>query len=197
MFAYLSLLAFMPIVPFLDIKSMTLQFTFWGLIALLIALAYRGYKTGETRIAPSLVANLGAIFIFSRLAGPFILTPIVTVGVLLSFASSPMLLARRWLIVAWGAAAVILPIALELTGVMNKTFEITGGAIRTTSDFFTLHGWADEVALITANAGFIVISALFALGLSTDREAARTKLQIQAWHLQQLLPNQRPWRTKS
>ena len=80
---------------------------------------------------------------------------------------------------------------------INRTFEITDGAIRTTSDFFTLHGWADEVALIVANAGFILISGIFALGLSSQREDARKKLHVQAWHLQQLLPNKRPWRTKT
>jgi hypothetical protein len=134
--------------------------------------------------------------VFSRLAGPFILTPIVTTGILLSFSSNPLIMARRWILLAWGAAAVLLPIALELAGVVPRTFEIVDGSIRITSDFYRLQGGLEEGALILANCGFILIGALFAYGIGTHREDTRRKLHIQAWHLRQLLPNQQPRRTR-
>jgi hypothetical protein len=173
-----------------------LQFTFWSLVAMLAVLAYSGRRTGNPRVGPSLVANLALVLVFSRLAGPFILTPIVTTGILLSFSSNPFIMARRWILLAWGTAAVLLPIALELTGVLPRTFEIVDGSIRITSDFYRIGGGLEEGALILANCGFILIGALFALGIGTDREQTRRKLHIQAWHLRQLLPNQQPRRTR-
>jgi serine/threonine-protein kinase len=196
MWAYILIFAFVPLVPFLDVKSWPLQLAFWGLTALIATLAYTVYRTGKPRVASALVANLAFIVVFSRLAGPFMLTPIVTVGILLSFTANPGLIERRWLIFVWGAAAVALPLVLEATGAMPHTFEVVDGTIRTTSDFYRLKGPVEEVALVIANAGFIGIASFYALAISRYREAARRTLHVQAWHLRQLLPNQRPWRTR-
>ena len=145
----------------------------------------------------SFVVNLAAIVVFSRIAGPFMLTPTIIVGILLSFTSNPRMLAKPWLIALWGLLAVMLPITLELTGVIPKTFEVVNGAILTTSEFYRLKGPIEEIALIVANAGFVATSALFAFGVSRNREDVSKKLHVQAWHLRQLLPTGRSWRTQT
>jgi hypothetical protein len=109
----------------------------------------------------------------------------------LSFASNPTLLDRPKLFLGWAFLAVMAPIALELTGVLPRTWAISEGLIKTRSEFFTLHGTTDEVALIIANLGFLIIGALFAFGISADRRRAERDLHVQAWHLRQLLPRQK------
>jgi hypothetical protein len=149
------------------------------------------------RLVPALVLNFAGAFMLSRLAGPFMITPIVILAMLLSFASNPTLLARPKLYVGWAVVAVMLPIVLELTDLLPRSWWISEGLIKTRSDFFTLHGATDELALIVANLGFLLIAGLFAFSISAGRRRAERELQVQAWHLRQLLPKGRNWTTRS
>jgi len=194
--AWLSVFLFTPLLPFLDVKSWPLQFTFWAVVVLVCFNAWHGYRTGRARIYPVLFGSLAAVFIFSQIAGPFMLTPIVIVGTLIAYTASPHISGRTWLLSLWGLVAVLLPIVLELTGVIPRTFEVHDGAVVTTSAFYRLKGSVEEIALIVANAGLIFIAARFAFGISRSRHDAQRKLQIQAWHLRQLLPTAGGWRTR-
>jgi hypothetical protein len=143
------------------------------------------------------VVNLFGIVIFSRMLGPFMLTPIMTLGVLLSFSSSPRLLSRPYLIWLWLLLAISIPVAAELSGLFPRTFEFDHGAIVTTSQFYFLHGAVSEFVLIFGNLVFMVIAVRFMISLSRSREEAHQKLLAQAWHLEQMLPRNRPWQTKA
>jgi serine/threonine-protein kinase len=191
MFAYLGVFAMAPLIFFMDVRSWMLQGTFWAIASLLVLNAYQAARSGVHRLVPSLVLNFAGAFMLSRLAGPFMITPIVILAMSLSFASNPTLLDRPKLFLGWAFLAVMAPIALELTGVLPRTWAISEGLIKTRSEFFTLHGTTDEVALIIANLGFLIIGALFAFGISADRRRAERDLHVQAWHLRQLLPRQK------
>jgi serine/threonine-protein kinase len=195
--AYLGVFAMIPLLPFMDIRSWTLQFAFWGIACLLVLNAWRAARTGQHNLLTSLVLNFAGAFILSRVAGPFMITPIAILAMLASFASNPRILERPELFLGWAVLAVMAPIVLELTGVIPKTWLITDGLIKTRSEFFTLHGITDEIALIIANLGFLLSGALFAFGTSAGRRRAERELQVQAWHLRQLLPKGRSWQTRS
>jgi serine/threonine-protein kinase len=197
MFAYLGVFAMAPLIVMMDVRSWMLQGTFWGIATLLVFNAYLASRTGVHRLVPALVLNFAGAFMLSRLAGPFMITPIVILAMLLSFASNPTLLARPKLYVGWAVVAVMLPIVLELTDLLPRSWWISEGLIKTRSDFFTLHGTTDELALIVANLGFLLIAGLFAFSISAGRRRAERELQVQAWHLRQLLPKGRNWTTRS
>ena len=159
------------------------------------------FKTGDIlqADAEALVntVNCVGIMIFSRIASPFILTPIVLMGLVLSFSSSPRLLQRRWLLIGWTVVTVMLPIVLELVHVIPQTWRVQGGLIQAVSEMYDLDGTAEEVALIVANLGLIIIGTMYAIAVNSARRKAQRDLQIQAWHLRQLLPSgKRPWQTK-
>jgi hypothetical protein len=59
-----------------------------------------------------------------------------------------------------------------------------------------VHGRSDEVVLVTTNLVFITVAGVVAILLSRRRLSAQRQLQIQAWHLRQLLPGQKRWDTK-
>jgi len=189
LFAYLAVFGFVSLIPLLGVTNWSLQLAFWGLVALLTAIMYAGYRTGVTRLVPALFVNLAAVFVFSRIAGPFIVTPIATVGVLLSFTASPRLVARPWLIIVWGIIAVMLPIAAELAGVVPRTWWLEHGAIVSRSEVLYLQGRRDELALIFANAAWIAIFSGYAIGTNRRRRDLQRQLHIQKWHLQQTLPD--------
>ena len=196
LFSYIGVLALnLVLLPVLDVKDWTLQLSFLGVVAILCGLAYRGMVTRVSRLKSMFVVNLLGIIMFSRVLGPFMLTPIMTLGVLQSFSSSPRLLAKPLWIWVWLAAAVLGPVGLELSGVFPRTFNFHDGVISTVSQFYILHGSISELVLVLANVVVIAICVRFMIALSTNRELAHRKLLIQAWHLEQMLPAKRPWQT--
>ena len=197
LFSYTGVIVLnLALLPFLDVKDWTLQLSLLGVVAILCGLAYRGMVTRMSRLKSMFVVNLFGIIIFSRILGPFMLTPIMTLGVLQSFSSSPRLLAKPLWIWSWLAAAVLIPAGLEMSGIFPRTFTFHDGVISTVSQVYALHGSIAESVLVLANVVVIAICVRFMLALSTDREVAHRKLLVQTWHLEQMLPANRPWQTK-
>jgi serine/threonine-protein kinase len=197
LFSYAGVLALnLALLPVLDVKDWTLQISLIGVLAILCGLAYRGMVTRVSRVKSMFVVNLLGVIMFSRILGPFMLTPIVTLGVLQAFSSSPRLLARPLWIWLWLAAAVLIPIGLEVSGIFPRTFRFHDGVISTVSQFYVLHGSVSELVLVLANVVVIAIGVRYMIALSTSRELAHEKLLIQSWHLEQMLPAKRPWQTK-
>jgi serine/threonine-protein kinase len=185
------------ITPFLHVRNWTLLGAFVASTILVMLLTLRSAKTGIQPLAAVLTLTCVGVMIFSRIASPFILTPIVVMGVVLSFSSSPRLLRRRWLLLAWTVVTVMLPITLELVHAIPQTWRVQGGLIQAVSEMYDLDGPVEEVALIVANLGLIIIGTLYAISVNISRRKAQRDLQIQAWHLRQLLPaSKRPWNTK-
>jgi len=197
LFSYVGVLALnLVLLPVLDVKDWTLQLSFLGVVAILCGLAYRAMVTNVSRLKSMFLVNLLGIVMFSRILGPFMLTPIMTLGVLQSFSSSPRLLAKPLWIWTWLAAAVLVPVGLELSGIFPRTFNFHAGVISTESQFYFLHGSISELVLVLANVVVIAICVRFMVALSINRELAHKKLLIQSWHLEQMLPAKRPWLTK-
>ncbi|HET9991222.1 MAG TPA: hypothetical protein VFQ65_21970, partial [Kofleriaceae bacterium] len=71
------------LIPIMQVKNWTLQLGFLALMALLCLLSYEASRTGRMRLVPAFIMNLMGITLFSQIMGPFILTPIVTMDVLL------------------------------------------------------------------------------------------------------------------
>ncbi len=187
--AYSAVFIFISLVPILDVTNWSLQIAAWCLVAMLAAIMWAGKHTGVTRLFPALIVNLSAVFVFSRIFGPFIITPVATVGILLSFTASPRLMARRWLIAVWATLAVMLPILAEAVGILPRTWWIADGAIISTSQMVKIHGSRDEIWLVVANAVWIAIVSSYAIGTNRRRRELQRQLHIQRWHLQQTIPN--------
>jgi type II secretory pathway pseudopilin PulG len=65
------------------------------------------------------------------------------------------------------------------------------------SDIFDMQrSTFDESALVVANLIFLLAAALAAVTMSRRRLSAQRQLQIQAWHLRQLLPTAKRWQTQ-
>jgi hypothetical protein len=86
-----------------------------------------------------------------------------------------------------GLVAVVLPLALELVGAIPSTLQPTDRGLLVTSTVFESTDSA-HVILLLANTLFVLVVGFFATKVSANAMAANRQLQIQAWHLQQLLP---------
>jgi hypothetical protein len=79
---------------------------------------------------------------------------------------------------------------------MNETYAVGRGAIVGVSDVFDMRGSIDEVILVTANFVFLAAAGTVAVFISRRRLSAQRQLQVQAWHLHQLLPTAKRWQTQ-
>jgi hypothetical protein len=90
---------------------------------------------------------------------------------------------REILMTSW-----LVPVVLEWTGVLAQTWSVVGGAIVSTSSLFRIDGTTTVVLLVLANVVTIYVFGRFANTLARSRRDAQRQVEIQAWHLQQLLP---------
>jgi len=135
-----------------------------------------------------LAANCVVLLGIALLFGPFYVAPIFVVGSLGAFLSQPTT-RPSWVIVVSHAAVLVIPIALELVGVLPSTFT-------TTSGHFVLEPWVlGMTPTATAILNVFVLVAQFGITytvMMTNRrthEAAQNRVHSQHWHLHQLLPH--------
>jgi hypothetical protein len=81
-------------------------------------------------------------------------------------------------------------------GVIDPTYEVKKGFIVSTSRIFDMRSGIDEATLVISNFLFITAAGMVAVFISRRRMTAQRQLQIQAWHLRQLLPTARRWQTQ-
>ena len=195
-----SLFLFWFVVPFIGIKSWTALLAFYGLVAILTFSAWQVSKTGRTRLVGTAVMVSTAIVLFTRVAGPFILTPVVAVGVLIAVSAIPSVTEHPRPVLALVGIMVLLPLVLEWAGVLPKSWEMGPGVVSSTSDIFQIDGRPlDKIVLIIVNLFFILVAGWSAFAINGRRRRAQRELHIREWHLRQLLPagSARPWRTRS
>ena len=191
-----AMLSFVVIVAFLAIASIN------GVTNLPLVLAIAGYvvvlasyvwRTTQRRARPwqmLLIATANAILaaLLSRTYGSLIIVPAVTCIMAVSLTSYPLLIDRRWIVIALLAASWTVPVILELTGVMPGTFGLEKHVLILTSHVMSIEGNYTLAILIGSNLVTIVVIGLFASALATSRRNAQRQSEITAWNLKQLLP---------
>jgi hypothetical protein len=186
--SYFALLGFMCLLPWMHVRSWPLVGAFYGLIALLGLSSLRSRYTGRASVSIGLVGNLLLAILFTRIAGPFMLTPVLTAAVILGLSSLPWISRRPWIVLAWVVVATLLPITLEALDLLPGSTGVIEGKVVTSSTMFFIHGELERLALLVANLACLTILTVFTVRVGRHRRDAQRQLHIQAWHLSQLLP---------
>jgi serine/threonine-protein kinase len=186
--AYFALSLLLPLVFVLDVRD------WWWVVALVcapglgIAASIYHLWRGRPSVPLVVLTTLVITVVFSRVASPFVMAPLVVVCALIAITTIPWFTQRTWAVVAWTITAVMLPFVLEWTGVLAPTWTIADGGLLITGDVFVAHGRGAEIALVIATLVCALIGGLLALGLSRRQRSAQRQLSIQAWHLGYLVP---------
>jgi tRNA A-37 threonylcarbamoyl transferase component Bud32 len=190
MYAFAAVLGLIVSVPFVEVRSWPQLIGFFCATTCMAGISYRSYRSGIPMVGVGLFMSFVTTLLASRIASPFILTPVIACGILLGLTAIPWVLNRPWVIVGWIAAVMVAPVALEELGWFAQTWWYEGASIRIQSA--VLHGtnrMIETVGLVGAHIVFLGAAARFARVTSRDRRAAERRLHIQAWHLRQLLPS--------
>ncbi|MCA9661135.1 MAG: hypothetical protein KC486_22530, partial [Myxococcales bacterium] len=188
--AYLSIFLYAPLLLWNGATALTAVVFFYLLITLAAALSFWVSRQEEPAIALVLVVHAVSNIAFATLAGltgPLFVVPMV---VTVNAGGFALLFGRRlrWWIFAGGALAIFVPLALELAGVLEPTYEFVDGAMIVRSR------WVEARPL--PSLVFLGVAALTSLGTATLlfselREMvlrSERRFYVHAWQLRQLLP---------
>jgi hypothetical protein len=184
--SYGMVFTLLVLVPFLDVRSVGWLIGFNVLLAALVTFAWFGARTGRVSPGLSMLGNFALAFAATRIAGPFMLTPVMICGATIAVASHPWNQRHPWTIAVWIAVTSLLPIVLEALGVLGSTWSIENRAFATRSAMFEIRGATEGVALVVANLGFLLLVGSFAYTVTRNAREARRNLEIQAWQLRKL-----------
>ena len=187
--AYLAPYLFLLGLPWMHVKSVPWFVALVGILAVMAAFTWWSARVREGHVWIAMTGNIVLALVWSRIISPFILTPVIICGFAIALGANVKLLYRRGVFVAFLAITVMLPIALEATGVIESTWrlDLPSGTFNIRSMIFAAGG-AGSVVLLVANVAFVIVIGFFATTIHRSAYVANRKLQIQAWHLQQLLP---------
>ena len=128
-----------------------------------------------------LVALLGRFF------NPFVLaTGLAVLGAALAGAHPS--LRRIGLVLVLYVGSVLVPWLLELVGVISPTYWLRGEEVVIVPPVLVTSRPAGELAIAAYVVGVIAMCGALAWRLSQRQRAARDQLELQAWHLRQLVP---------
>lgn len=187
-FSVLAIFVLIPVLPWLQIRSWAVVVEFYAALAAIVGVYIWMYRRGRTSNVINLTASFVMILAFTRVIGPWILTPIVLVGSAFPMSANTKLNARPVWLVVWLVACITAPLALEWTGVFAQSWRVSDLGVISTSSMFVGSGSVDAFALVFTNV--VVLAAAVLFGLYANRRAihATRRVMTQAWHLEQLLP---------
>jgi serine/threonine protein kinase len=187
--SYGAVFVFLLLLPLLDVRSWPWLVGFNLVLATLVAFAWRGSQTGRVSPYLSMLGNFALALVWTRIASPFVLTPVMICGALIAVASHPWNQERPWTIFAWAAVTATTPLLLEYAGVLDPTWTIDHTGIHLTS---TIYNFGDNlgasVAVVFANVMFIMLVGAFAYTITRNGRTASRDHHMQAWHLRNLIP---------
>jgi serine/threonine-protein kinase len=182
---------FVPFLFWMHISGWTWILFTYGVVTAGIVQAWLTTRKGDP-ITPrrtfSVVAvNVVLVALISRMFGPYVLAPAIAAGVLGGMAGFPPVMRRYTLVYAGFALALLVPIALEHAGVWGQTTSWDGGVIAIHSAVVDV-SWRTEVMLIVSMVTMLYVSGRFGNQLAVGNHHAQEQLQLHAWHLRQLVP---------
>jgi hypothetical protein len=129
------------------------------------------------------------LIMLSRLAGPFTFVPALTVYITFTVMTYPAFMQHPITLAIIMASGFLLPIILEIGGVLPRTWEMAEG--------IGLLSRSGAMEISKSSSGIIVVAASLVTILMAARQSAvlarlnrnnQQRLVAQAWHLAQLLP---------
>jgi serine/threonine-protein kinase len=193
--AALSLIGYLGFVPLLfwtGVRDPVFVVAFAVLAAgscLHIVMLLRRSDIARRGIYLNACINAVLIGLIARMVGPFIIAPTLATTTLMAYAAHPRFGRMSVMAVILGAAVAV-PWALELLGVLPPTYRFTdGGELILASPIVRFSSLPVQLAFAALLVLLLAIVGLLSRGLAKrQREATRT-LELHAWHLRQVVPS--------
>jgi serine/threonine-protein kinase len=157
-------------------------------------------RTPAERLSPLLDGALVPIFVAAGLAAGF-LGPYINVPVFACMTVANALViqneSRRWMTIALGPLAFLVPCVLEWTGVIPPIYSFDGASVTIRATMTNLPELPVRIGTMVANAFAIMSPALLLWPAVRAASAAHEKVMVQSWQLEKMLPRRRSSSGKS
>jgi len=183
---YAAIFVLVPLLPLLHVLDWSLLTALFVGFGVMVTVTWLNSRVAVP-IALTLTGHAITVLLFSRILGPFIITPIMICAILLSVSGIPWLNRRWWAVSVWATVTASLPFAVEWLGLLAPTWSMTGGGVLSHGAIFDVE-IVNIGLVIASNIAAVVIVGAYARRIGGDRRDAQRKLFIQAWHLRNLLP---------
>ena len=174
--------------PWLGIRSWLAVGEFYGTIGAVGAVMWSLARARRNWVGVNLLVVLVLAIAFSRVLGPWIVTPIVILGGAFAVSANEWLDRRPLVLVGWVALCLLAPVGLEAAGILGETYHVGTEGVISVSRLLVGDSKMDAVALVTAHLVLLAAISLFAGKVNHSARLLRREVRIQAWHLGQLLP---------
>jgi hypothetical protein len=184
-------LGFVPMLLWSGVRDATLVIALAILAVacgLHVWLMTRGERIRRTGVYASAIINAALIAVISRIAGPFIIAPTLVMTTLMAYAAHPkfgsMLLVAPILL-----AGIAVPWFLEIVGVLDPTYHFTqSGDIVLSSSAIRFSSLPVQLAFASLLVVLAGVVSILTRGMALAQRRAARAVEIQAWHLRQLVP---------
>ncbi len=187
---YLGLLLYLPFIWWAGIVDARAVGAILGLGALAGVISLYSSKAehlGQPLVLLAMVTSMAAMAGTAALYGPLVLTPGIVAVNCTAYAITVDARQRRLTMVV-GLLAVLVPLGLELSGVLSASYQLSSTGMTIIPRALALNGMPALVLLTIASLGMI-ITGTFAVGRVRDAlDRAERRLEVYNWHFQQLLP---------
>ena len=187
--AFLAFLGFIPVLAWIGITDihavivLTVAILLDAMFALVMSRRTRRASTADLYVTA--VVNGVVIAIIARLFSPFLIAPGMAAISALIFLADPRLRAK--FIIPISIGAVLVPWLLEVSNVWSRTVTEISGDLVLHSPVIHARLPHTEIALALYAITLIIHSGLVAKGLGESQRASLLSVELQAWHLRQLV----------
>jgi len=191
MFGWIVIGALSPFIFWMGVRDWAL--TILGVVAIAVGAlttwgAGRWPAHGRLHMRITLVAAGVLLCVLARIWGPLLYTPGVALGAAIALGSHPF--AGKWWPYALACIGIVLPLALELAGVITPSYVFDGATMTIHSHLTSLPRVPTLTFLALGDVGLVLSVGLYALTVRGELQRAQRRLLLQTWQLQQLLPQE-------
>ena len=189
--AFLGLNLYLPLLLWMGIRSYAL-FVFFGFATLagLTSFAVSRLRKPSSRHAMVVLGlfTLATVAIAGVL-GPFILLPGMAASGTMIFTTTNDRRLRGWIIVA-GCAALLIPVGLELVGVLPPSITFDAAGVHLLARVAYLPRMPTLAFLLVTSLATIITSGLALLPFRDQFDEAQLRMRVLSWHLRHLVPDE-------
>jgi len=134
------------------------------------------------------VGMAAMVAMIGRMCSPFVIAPGTTCLVIASIATYPTITRRPWPVFVGVIAGWMIPVLLELSGLIRPTWSFAGGELAIHSYAIDLDGYRSTVFVLTSTILVFVVTAILAATNARINRDAQQQLLTQRWRLEKLIP---------
>ncbi|MBA2545030.1 MAG: serine/threonine protein kinase, partial [Deltaproteobacteria bacterium] len=192
---YVLISLFLPLIVLNGVLDWTVVL---GILAASLAMAFAAWQLVRKPnrsfawMVAYAIGNSLLLVLLGRLGGAFAFVPALVSYITASVITYPAFLERRWVLIGVMVTGLLVPFGLEISDVMERTWELRTDGILIRGAAMDLTGASALITIIAVSVAIVVMAGIQYAKLGVANRDAQHRLVTLAWHLRQLLPAAAP-----